>query len=353
MPIDMNGITLEDVIAERQRRASAKGQSSKSIQPQNQAPGIIPNLLNKIDPSGNLSTTISQGVKGWQGASGYSTPDNDYSKLYAQEAIKKQFEKKSPYDDLIERGKAAGAAREIGDRETFDALQMSPTGTNLVSQSSENSSIIGEQGQYLDEIDSFTKKPTARSMEARSALKTRQNEDSARSRAEIKTKQNLVNIGKSAEIISADLDDVLTTWKDIPKHITGPVQGRTSGQVLKFLQTGGGEKATEYDDTADFIMANISRQLGGERGVLTDRDIARIKKALPLLRDKESLANSKIARIKRFIGRRIQQAQGGELDGFGGNIEDELSAFDNQEIDTGDVDTELSEIDKRLAELGG
>ncbi len=71
-------------------------QAQTQIQPvQKQSRGIIPDLLDKINPSGALSTTVGRGAQGFMAGLGITPPapqEDDYTKLYNQEAIKQQFE---------------------------------------------------------------------------------------------------------------------------------------------------------------------------------------------------------------------------------------------------------------------
>src|SRR3990167_1401967 len=75
-----------------------RGQPQRTQQPEmpmRQSRGIVPDLLDKINPSGALSTTVGRAAQGFMAGLGISAADNmsdDYSKLYAQEAIKSRFE---------------------------------------------------------------------------------------------------------------------------------------------------------------------------------------------------------------------------------------------------------------------
>ena len=239
---------------------------------------------------------------------------------YRQAQIDKlKYEINSPLAQLIEKGSAAKAAQLLGDRDLYNQLSGSQTQSNTPVYAD------GDVSQYLAEVDPFTNKPTARAVQANTAMKLKYVEDSARARGKAKFEQEKNNVTAQAKVIGQDLDDVLDTWKTTSKHLTGPIQGRTIGPLARLFQVGGGEKVQEYDDTVEFIMANISRQLGGERGVLTDRDISRIKSAMPLVRDNEQNAQNKISRIKRFIQRRVNQGNSGQLNEFQPNIEDEIA----------------------------
>ena len=86
--MDMNGITLEEVVAERNRRAQSKQGKVAPTQPR-QSEGLILDLVNKLDPSGAVANTLGRTATGFMGK---DSPQNDYQKMYNQELIKKQFE---------------------------------------------------------------------------------------------------------------------------------------------------------------------------------------------------------------------------------------------------------------------
>ena len=78
---------------------------------------------------------------------------------------------------------------------------------------------------------------------------------------------------------------------------------------------------------------------------MTDRDINRVRKALPLRRDSDFVADKKIKRIKRFIKRRLDLNFG---KGF------EIPESEDELTDEGiisDAEARLKEIARDLAEL--
>jgi hypothetical protein len=107
--------------------------------------------------------------------------------------------------------------------------------------------------------------------------------------------------------IKQDVDSVLGKFKEIPSKYKGPIAGRTVGVMGEAAKSN--PSLTTYQDFKQFILANISRQLGGERGVLTDRDIMRIEKALPNLADTDKGAEMKIKEVWDFIDRRVKEKQ--------------------------------------------
>ena len=81
-------------VPEPQEAQSQNSQAMPVQKPQSQ--GVVIDLLNKINPSGALSSTVGRMASGYMAGAGIKTPEmtgqDDLSKLYAQEAIKKQFE---------------------------------------------------------------------------------------------------------------------------------------------------------------------------------------------------------------------------------------------------------------------
>jgi len=66
-------------------------------------------------------------------------------------------------------------------------------------------------------------------------------------------------------------------------------------------KTGGIAKAKIYDDTKAAYTGVLSRSLGGEKGVLTDRDIERVVRALPSFNDTKEIRDVKMNSIKTLI----------------------------------------------------
>ena len=120
-----------------------------------------------------------------------------------------------------------------------------------------------------------------------------------------KQERDLGAITTDIQIIEGDIDGLFDTFKKIPAAFRGPVAGRTLGLAAQAFQTT--PALVEYEDSIDFFLSNIARRLGGERGVLTDRDIERVKGIFPSKNDTEEVGQGKINRIKEFIKRRIDE----------------------------------------------
>ena len=168
-------------------------------------------------------------------------------------------------------------------------------------------------------------------------------ETKIRVRAKVKAEHALATIGS----IKQDVDAVLDKFQSIPTSIRGPIAGRTLGIAAREIK--GDPNVVAYEDFKQFILANISRQLGGERGVLTDKDVERIQKALPNLTDTNESAKQKIELMMQFIDRRVKEHQkiaGMEQVG----IFSESGSSEIEEVETGRQTTEEIDEDEYLKE---
>lgn len=139
---------------------------------------------------------------------------------------------------------------------------------------------------------------------------------------------------KNVKTISGDISDLFSTFTEIPLNVRGPLAGRTLGQLERITQDV--PQVADYLDSREFFMSNIARSLGGERGVLTDRDIRRVQQFFPQIHDTEEVANRKMNRMKRFISNRIRQK---------GTPED-LAVFDTEFKIPGVTDSKPKESDE-------
>lgn len=130
-------------------------------------------------------------------------------------------------------------------------------------------------------------------------------ETEVRTQAALKVKTKAIL--RDVKSINKDLNAVLGLFDKIPTELKGPLAGRTLGQAAKFVK--GSAELTAFEDFKQFILSNISRQLGGERGVLTDRDVERIGAALPNLQDTRKSSALKIKQIRDFVQRRLRVKQ--------------------------------------------
>ncbi len=99
------------------------------------------------------------------------------------------------------------------------------------------------------------------------------------------------------------LSDKLITANDAPSALSQSV--KLTGQA--FARTKGtGELAAAYQDKKQAFTGILSRTLGGEKGVLTDRDITRIVTALPGFRDTAALKDFKNSTVQRLLDTAVE-----------------------------------------------
>jgi hypothetical protein len=122
--------------------------------------------------------------------------------------------------------------------------------------------------------------------------------------ADVKSQAKATESLADINVISADLDSLLQSFNSIPQVLKGPIQGRILGTPASLMQTS--PELAQYEGSRGLILSNIARQLGGEKGVLTDRDIKRIQDSLPDKADSDKTATMKINFVKDFITRRIE-----------------------------------------------
>jgi len=208
----------------------------------------------------------------------------------------------SPIDLLIQRGKAAEAAKNIGDRGLFNALQSTQSQPQQTTSQSGSSSLAQMQAP---EIDPFTGKPTSAGVQQELQNKLVETQKTEEVKTDVKNKEKM----KGMEAIEGDLNSLLSMYNKIPAHDKGPIEGRTRGQFAKAFGTD--VPLTTFEDASGLVLANISREFGGEKGVLTDQDIKRIKSAFPNKTDTDEIAKSKIGFIKDFVRRKIEVKSSG------------------------------------------
>jgi hypothetical protein len=121
------------------------------------------------------------------------------------------------------------------------------------------------------------------------------------------------DISKSKDAIAAfgDAENQLNTLEGLAKKVItagGPV-----GALYQRLSQGLGAKtkaspdAALYNDTVSAFLSSLSRA-AGEKGVLTDQDVARIKSALPAFSDTADIANAKLETLRNLFKAKKQSA---------------------------------------------
>lgn len=219
----------------------------------------------------------------------------------------------SPLEQLVSQSKAAEAAKTMGNRPLWESLTgqgsqqapQQPQATGVQDQQPAQSSSLIDQMQ-APEIDKFTGKPTTAGVQQEAINKQIEAQGLEKAKTEAKNVEKV----KGMEAIEGDLDSLLSLYNKIPAHDKGPLEGRTRGVVAKAIGTD--TALTTFEDSSGLVLANISREFGGEKGVLTDQDIKRIKAAFPNKTDTDDIANAKIVFIKDFVKRKIEVKTGGK-----------------------------------------
>lgn len=89
-------------------------------------------------------------------------------------------------------------------------------------------------------------------------------------------------------------DRVITAQSAGEAALQGAVKG--VGGITRLSPT-----ASAYQDKKASFTGVISRNLGGEKGVLTDRDVDRVVRALPSLRDTKAIKDFKLASVQLIL----------------------------------------------------
>lgn len=109
----------------------------------------------------------------------------------------------------------------------------------------------------------------------------------------------------SVNAIVGDVKDMFSLFHNIPETLRGGVVSGGIGQVGKLTQS----DIRSYFGVRQLTLANIAKKLGGEVGVLTDRDIERITMALPNLIDPEETVFAKERFVYNYMDRRVKAYQ--------------------------------------------
>lgn len=217
----------------------------------------------------------------------------------------------SPLEQLVSQSKAAEAAKTMGNRPLWEALTgqgsgqakqqapQQPQATGIQNQQPEQSSSLIDQ-MKAPQVDQFTGKLTDEGVKQEAINKQIEAQGLEKAKTEAKNAEKV----KGMEAIEGDLNSLLSLYKEIPENLKGPIQGRTLGVGAKIFGTN--TALNTYEDARGLVLANISREFGGEKGVLTDRDIKRIEDAFPNKTDTADIAAKKIEFIRDFVGRKIE-----------------------------------------------
>ena len=299
---------------------------------QQQEPQDIAGLFSKINPVlGNTVRGLAQGGAQAFGGISPKSNENDLQKLYAQEAIKKQFNR-TPYDDLIEKSKAIEAAKNTGNRTLYDELMGSQVQPNQsIPQQTQQGMPQGEQGQpefAAPEIDPFTGKLSSKGIgqDYQNKIFQKQREQDIRSKSPTaKQKDDLANIG--------NVETLLLNMESDAAQVPSGYAGIRS-QVGGFFSRGATDTSTVvYNDQRKAVAVALYRALTGDTR-LSDADAA--ARALPLLwkpDEAQQVKTMKFQKLRQLLSDR-KQAVSSNLGGQEESIQDpnDFSQMSDEEL---------------------
>jgi len=122
-------------------------------------------------------------------------------------------------------------------------------------------------------------------------------------RKESERQSKAADLLEDTKLIMEDVDTLFGYLDDVPS-------GRMAGAGVKMETFFGTDTPAalglrDYESEKDLFLAKISKVLGGEVGVLTDRDIERIAAAFPKYWMTADERSRRITRVKAYIQRRV------------------------------------------------
>lgn len=114
----------------------------------------------------------------------------------------------------------------------------------------------------------------------------------------------------SLKAVSNQLKRFESTFADMPNKLESNTLGRVRN--LTGFQT---ETEANFNSQRTLLFNKIARDLGGEKGVLSDQDIKRIEKALPDYTDSYAQKQAKMQAVYALLNDRLS-VEGGSLDDF-------------------------------------
>lgn len=317
--------TREGIIA----ALKAKGYTGPEVQA-SQNTGITGNadldlLIQQSIGKRNIGNRVGDAISILGG--GKPPESDDYSKLIAQEAIKKQFNR-SPYDDLIEKAKAVDAAKSTGNRTLYDTLLGNQTQESNPPVSTPTDNLTGI---VAPEIDPFTGKESTRGLQQKTQNEIIQQSNIAKMKSKLPTANQKDQLAKvqNVETLVNDLEKLSDT---VPSGYGG-----LYSQGEAFLTRGNTQTNTVlYNDQRKAIAVAVYRALTGDTR-LSDADAA--SRALPLLwkpDEGEAVKKAKFNSLKQLLSKAKQtniQNQGG---------------IETEGEDLSSIDAELADINRQL-----
>lgn len=128
-------------------------------------------------------------------------------------------------------------------------------------------------------------------------LKIKESKEALLEKSASKKYQEDIN---NAQAISSTLDSLENTLATLKP-------GRVGGSIEKMRGLVNNPKLKAYNTDKSLLLSNIARNLGGEKGVLTDQDISRIEKGFPMPTDSEEERSVAFQKIRDLLNTRVAQ----------------------------------------------
>lgn len=111
----------------------------------------------------------------------------------------------------------------------------------------------------------------------------------------------------SVQAVDQQLDEFEALFDNLPQNKLSAYTGGFFRDVTGNLT----KEESEFNARRTLLFNKIARDLGGEKGVLSDQDIKRIERALPTMYDNPQQRASKLAAIRGLVEIRLNQLNNG------------------------------------------
>lgn len=99
---------------------------------------------------------------------------------------------------------------------------------------------------------------------------------------EVETKSDLATSMRQAELVKRNIDNLFVEFDNVPAYDEGLVARTFGGKAEEMKQAWGHNPHLQtYKNGLDGVVGIMARAFGGEKGTMTDRDIARFTKMFP------------------------------------------------------------------------
>jgi len=149
---------------------------------------------------------------------------------------------------------------------------------------------------------------------------------------------------KDLNAVSKIMEDLFNTAKGFQPE-NGFTQRVLGGINVAKAKLGEAAEKKAFLDSIDSFLGNLAREYSGEKGVLTDQDIARIKSALPSLYDTDEELDFKFKQIQKIVATRLTAIEGGKL------MVPKQGGGASPSVGMGAVNTPSTKVDNNTVEL--